>query len=783
MSDGESGPKGRRMERSSEFEEAARQEFDVFLGYNSKDADAVGRVQAVWQVIEDAGRRAWFDKQDSVAGRAGTDAMADAIGAAKCAALFTGEKKFGVWQNAYEARLALIQAVEHPGYRVFSVLLPGFSGDDELPEAFKIWTRVDLTREFQGDELTDHGRDLVLAAVQGVSLRDFTAASDLKPGYSKPASERFRALLVGISEYDDSELSGLHGPHNDIDAFEGVLQAAQMPYGSQWDVTKCLDTGHEAFRKALTTFFGPDADPVDTLLFYYSGHGLIRDGEAYLCAKDTEVRQPSFSSVPVRAVADNVRECPARKKVVIHDCCHAAPLADSGNPYKRLRDGVSVVLGSRGPAEDAKVVSETSPFTTKLVSVLGDPSSFDQGMLTVDGLVSALRRRSEDPWTNGEGGDIVLIRGAAPEAPQQPERPPDMFVEVSEQSLPTDRLPLLRQLAATLDGLLSVAREEDQIPTGVVRDTVRMLGQELARLALTGEQLEALTSLARGDTRPRPTMAMRFANRETQQALGDLPWEYLPLCPGESEGTAAEDVMSAPPLAMKRVIWASGTKQSGRGAVQQVALFSSIRAPGPGPGHHPLTAATEKKLLDFGVSTVLAPPATWQVFSGDKSAADVVILQAPIAVDEHDKLSVMFLPPPGDGKSVPADNVCRMLSHRGSLTWLFIETMAAASRDQSLRAVRILAELLATKLERPVVGVCHSGAYANALTENENATPFLAHLIHELNREAPLETASHQAREQVITELAVDAAVVGIPIVVRPEPRGEAASRPVARQR
>jgi hypothetical protein len=774
------------MARSSEFEEAASQEFDVFLGYNSKDADAVGRVEAIWQVIEDAGKRAWFDKKDSVAGRAGTDAMAEAIDAAKCAALFSGKQKFGVWQNAYEARLALTAAVERPGYRVFSVLLPGFDGEDELPKAFKIWTRVDLTREFQDNELSDHGRDLVLAAVQGVSLRDFTAESASTPGITKPVTERFRALLVGVSEYDDPELSGLHGPHNDIDAFEGVLQAAQMPYGSEWVVTKCLDTGHDAFRKALTSFFGPHADPEDTLLFYYSGHGLIRDGEAYLCAKDTEVRQPYFTSMPVRAVADNVRECPARKKVVVQDCCHAAPLAETANPYKRLRDGVSVVLGSRGPAEDAKIVSETSPFTTKLVSVLGDPGSFDQGMLTVDGLVSALRRRGEDPWTNGEAGDIVLIRGAAAEAPPQPERPPDIFVEVSPQSLPADRLPLLRQLAATLDGLLSVAREEDQIPTGVVRDTMRMLGRELARLALTGGQLETLESLARGDARPRPTMAMRFANREAQEALGDLPWEYLPLCPGDVEGfAAAADVMSAPPLAMKRVIWASGTKQSGRGAVQQVALFSSIKSPGPKPGHHPLAAATEKKLLDFGISTTLAPPATWQVFSGDKSAADVVILQAPISVDERDKLSVMFLPPPGDGKSVPADNVCRMLSHRGSLTWLFIETMAAASRDQSLRAVRMLAELLATKLERPVVGVCHSGAYANSLAENENATPFLAYLIHALNQEAPLETASHQAREQVITELAVDAAVVGIPVVVRPEPRGEAqaVSRPVARQR
>ena len=86
---------------------------------------------------------------------------------------------------------------------------------------------------------------------------------------------------------------------------------------------------------------------------------------------------------------------------------------------------------------------------------------------------------------------------------------------------------------------------------------------------------------------------------------------------------------------------------------------------------------------------------------------------------------------------------------------------------------------------RPVVAVCHARAYATALSEDAHAaTPFLVHLLTELGNQRPLDQAAHAARRTTVSTLAPDEpAIVGIPIVIRPEPRpeGEPARRPTSR--
>src|SRR5580704_8067465 len=72
----------------------------------------------------------------------------------------------------------------------------------------------------------------------------------------------------------------------------------------------------------------------ETLLVYYAGHGMRTDREFALGVKDTtkNVMARSRSSLALGTLAGIIRDCPARIKIIILDCCHPdcchAPLGD-----------------------------------------------------------------------------------------------------------------------------------------------------------------------------------------------------------------------------------------------------------------------------------------------------------------------------------------------------------------------------------------------------------------------------------------------------------------------
>ena len=59
----------------------------------------------------------------------------------------------------------------------------------------------------------------------------------------------------------------------------------------------------------------------DTLIFYFSGHGLLRKGKLDLVlADDTSTRS---NKLPISAITDAFEECVALHKMIILDCCHS----------------------------------------------------------------------------------------------------------------------------------------------------------------------------------------------------------------------------------------------------------------------------------------------------------------------------------------------------------------------------------------------------------------------------------------------------------------------------
>jgi hypothetical protein len=781
---------------ANDFEDAPRRAFDVFLAYNSRDENATGLVRGISSSLEERGVRAWFAEKDSIAGVLGTKAMVGGIDSSRCSAIFHGAGGLGRWQGGLEAAAAIQSAVEETGRRAFAVLLPDSGGIEALPIELRLWTVLDLREGFSGDKLTEEGLIEILAAVEGVSPREYrehnpagemAVASTNAIGVS---TGRNRALLVGVSQYDDAELQRLHGPHNDVVQLDRALSEARMSPGQQWEITKCVEPDYQTLQTALTTFFGAEDAHDDTVLFYYSGHGLVTN-DSMLFARNTQVSSPTFSSVSGNQIVALIRECKARAKVVILDCCHAAPLSAPHNAYADLGADVAVVFASRGPTDDAAVVSEASPFTCQLVAAMRDPAAYGDAGLTVGDLVRALAGRGQKPWTSEQRGhDIVLMRWvteAVLPLTEDEQGSPPISVEVSPAFALSDRLPLIRQLSETLDAVLAVAGAESEIPQSVVRRSITLLGRELRDFVLSQDDLDEIYARARENPDRPATLDVSFSDPHVQAQLADVPWEYLALCPDEGGMPPVDDAMRAPPLSVERVTATTRKKQVARASIQQVTIFSSLGAAGRGSvEHHQLTATTKQGLDACSLSSEVVSPGTWSQFLGQEDNADVLILHAPVyLVDGNLSVGFAAAGPAPELKRVPASSLRDRLKAQRALTWLFIETVASDPGNQTAFAVRRLAEELASNLERPVVAVCHARAYATALSEDAHAaTPFLVHLLTELGNQRPLDQAAHAARRTTVSTLAPDEpAIVGIPIVIRPEPRpeGEPARRPTSR--
>jgi len=72
------------------------------------------------------------------------------------------------------------------------------------------------------------------------------------------------------------------------------------------------------------------AEDGDTVLVYFAGHGAESDGNSYLLPSDAQLSNPPLTGLPLSLVKDRLRQCKARKKVLIIDSCHSGAGRDVG---------------------------------------------------------------------------------------------------------------------------------------------------------------------------------------------------------------------------------------------------------------------------------------------------------------------------------------------------------------------------------------------------------------------------------------------------------------------
>lgn len=142
-----------------------------------------------------------------------------------------------------------------------------------------------------------------------------------RPGYN------LQGLLVGVNFYDDPLINRLRYAVNDAEELQKTLFDSAYSFNSR-KVDLLLSTDintNDALRRNILKNLSRVAKNTtenDLLLFYFSGHGDLVEGEPYLCPSDTEADYVNDTAVPLARVREIIETSQASVKLIIFDACH-----------------------------------------------------------------------------------------------------------------------------------------------------------------------------------------------------------------------------------------------------------------------------------------------------------------------------------------------------------------------------------------------------------------------------------------------------------------------------
>ena len=159
------------------------------------------------------------------------------------------------------------------------------------------------------------------------------------------------ALLIGVSEFDESDLKPLPSAEEDIKAMARVLQQPEL--GGFDQVQALTNPTRGEVEDAIYALFA-NRQRDDLLLFYFSGHG-VRDESGRLFLATPSTRKDGGKLVGHTAIAasvlhENMNNSRSDRQVLVFDCCFSGAIATG----MTIKDDGSVAiqqqLGGKGRA-------------------------------------------------------------------------------------------------------------------------------------------------------------------------------------------------------------------------------------------------------------------------------------------------------------------------------------------------------------------------------------------------------------------------------------------------
>ena len=258
------------------------------------------------------------------------------------------------------------------------------------------------------------------------------------------------AVVIGVGDYEDPSIGDLPNAVNDARAVREAL--TEMVDGFPTDNMAFLADGAEAthvptranIMRYLSSYLSL-AQPDDTVLLYFAGHGVAERGQLYLLPRDASSVNVAFTGFPFAEVERLLRESAVKRTVLILDACHSG--TGRSNPQMSPEAIAELERASKGmvilASCSAKELSHEMPDTSHgafthffLEAIRGQADRDKDGLITASEVSyytwDATRRWAakqgfkQTPWRREEGsGEILLVQAYAV---QRPQRPPPVVI-------------------------------------------------------------------------------------------------------------------------------------------------------------------------------------------------------------------------------------------------------------------------------------------------------------------------------------------------------------------
>ena len=158
-------------------------------------------------------------------------------------------------------------------------------------------------------------------------------------------------LLIGVNQYQDEQLPPLHYPAMDCQGLGVAIAQATALFPRKSITMHCAGAGspdaiavmadssatlppqpptRQAVEASLTTLAN-QAQPQDTVIIYFSGHGVLdTTQQAVLCLTDTATDNLETTGLSLSTLLESLSQCAARQQLLWLDACHSGSLTLRG---------------------------------------------------------------------------------------------------------------------------------------------------------------------------------------------------------------------------------------------------------------------------------------------------------------------------------------------------------------------------------------------------------------------------------------------------------------------
>jgi uncharacterized caspase-like protein len=132
------------------------------------------------------------------------------------------------------------------------------------------------------------------------------------------------ALLIGINDYMDEEISKLKYCENDVVELGKVLENDAAKYVTKTMYMNVGDINFKPFRSnimAKIKLIAKNASIEDTILFYFAGHGMMDGENIYLLPYDARKDVLVDTAIDLKWVNEILDKSSAKVKILVIDAC------------------------------------------------------------------------------------------------------------------------------------------------------------------------------------------------------------------------------------------------------------------------------------------------------------------------------------------------------------------------------------------------------------------------------------------------------------------------------